>query len=250
MVRENEREAEDNPFGTEPLMHERKSSLPHTVSTASSSSARPRAQSSGSIFGASSSSSSKKDRSRNKHKPFNIEREKPAMLQAIANSSMASTNLLNALKFVNRETQRVSDNGDVMQRFENCKMLRRQILRYIQLVESDQWIGSLLSANDELVNALMSFEVMDKSIEDDSDSDAEGAIGGAVASPTSQKSPSGLENQMSGMSLLEQPPAKPPRPAKSAMKQSSLAAPPPPKQDLAPSDDEGDPFGDQHAINA
>lgn len=43
----------------------------------------------------------------------------------------------------------------------------------IQLVESEQWLGALLHANDELVTALMTFEQLDRSIDADSDSDDE-----------------------------------------------------------------------------
>lgn len=38
-------------------------------------------------------------------------------------------------------------------------------------VESEQWLGGLLHANDELVLALMTFEQLDRSIDADSDSD-------------------------------------------------------------------------------
>ena len=106
-----------------------------------------------------------------KSKPFNLEKEKPQLLQTIASSSVASTNLMNSLKLINREHKRVSEDLETLKRFETCKLLRRQILRYIQHVESEQWLGSLIHANEELVTALMSFEVLDKSLEDDSDSE-------------------------------------------------------------------------------
>lgn len=112
-----------------------------------------------------------KNSKRLKSKPFNLEKEKPQLLSTIASSSVASTNLMNALRLINREHKRVSEDAETVQRFETCKLLRRQILRYIQHVESEQWLGSLIHANEELVNALMSFEVLDKSLEDDSDSD-------------------------------------------------------------------------------
>ena len=118
-------------------------------------------------------------------KPFNLEREKPQLLQAIASSSVASTNLLNTLKHINRERERVSENEEALSRFETCKLLRRQMLRYIQNIESEQWLGSLIHANDELVNALMSFEVLDKSVDDDSDS--EDAIDGIGVSQENEK---------------------------------------------------------------
>ncbi|RMD43991.1 hypothetical protein DV735_g1123, partial [Chaetothyriales sp. CBS 134920] len=108
---------------------------------------------------------------------FNLDREKPAILQSIAASSVASTNLLNGLKLVNRETTSVSAVPEVMKRFETCKQLRRQILRYIQYVETDELLGGLIHANEELVEALMAFEVLDKSVvDDDSDSEVEEAV--------------------------------------------------------------------------
>lgn len=40
-------------------------------------------------------------------------------------------------------------------------------------MNSEQWLGALLHANDELVTALMTFEQLDRSIDADSDSDDE-----------------------------------------------------------------------------
>lgn len=111
----------------------------------------------------------KKSRSRT----FNLEKEKPQLLQTIASSSVASTNLVNALKLLNREKLRVSEHAETVNRFETCKALRRQILRYIQHVESEQWLGSLINANDSLVEALMAYEILDKSVDDDSDSEGQ-----------------------------------------------------------------------------
>ena len=104
---------------------------------------------------------------------FNLEKEKPQLLQTIASSSVASTNLMNALKLLNREKLRVSEHAETVNRFETCKALRRQILRYIQHVESEQWLGSLINANDSLVEALMAYEILDKSVDDDSDSEGQ-----------------------------------------------------------------------------
>lgn len=179
-------------------------------------------------------------------------------MQAIASASVASTNLLNALQLINRETQRVSENSEVVNRFETCKALRRQILRYIQLVESDDWIGSLLSANDELVKALTSYEIMDKSLEDDSDSDAWERPGAeeyiAAAKFEAQRaSPSNAAEQLAGLNLgEEQAPPKPPRP-------SGIAMPPKPgysgkanveseSESEPDDDDDDDPFGDSNAV--
>lgn len=182
----------------------------------------------------------KKDK-KGKHKPFSLEKERPQLMETIASASMASTNLMNALQLINREEQRVSENAEAVNRFEVCKRLRRQILRYIQLVESDQYIGILLSANDELVKALMAYEILDKSIDDDSDSDT--AIGdhhraGVAPSP---------EDRLAAMSLHDSGPIKPPRPTNIPI------TPAPGKQKAEESEpeeefDEDDPFSDQNAV--
>jgi len=43
----------------------------------------------------------------------------------------------------------------------------------IQYIETEDWLGALIGANDSLVNALMTFEQLDRSIDADSDSDDE-----------------------------------------------------------------------------
>ncbi|GME23657.1 vhs domain-containing protein [Neofusicoccum parvum] len=193
----------------------------------------------------SSSFFSHKDKKHKKSKsqPFSLEKEKPKIMETIAAASVASTNLLNALQLINREQQRVSENPGVVKLFENCKQLRRQILRYIQLVESDQWIGSLLSANDELVKALMSYEIMDKSISDDSDSETEAR---AVRSPVSPASPTEPADQMAGLNLGENPPPKPPRPggAPGVGKQRVEESESEPEEE----EDDDNPFADKNAL--
>ena len=164
-----------------------------------------------------SSKKSKKDKS-GKPRTFNIEREKPQILQAIASSSIASTNLMNALKLIDRENKRVSEDAETLNRFEICKKLRRQILRYIQQIESDQWLGSLINANDSLVEALMAFEILDKSVEDDSDS--EGILSDndeqqqQKAPPKlnwpNQESEANLSKKLAGLHLNKMPPPRPP----------------------------------------
>ena len=221
-----EREEHSPPSTPQP----RRADPPHT----SSSSSRPVALGSTSSGGSSLFSRSKKDKKTPKGQKFNLAREKGQMLETMASANVASANLLNGLQLINREQQRVSENPEVMKRFETCKQLRRQILRYIHLVESEQYIGGLLNANDELVKGLMAFEIMDKSIDDDdSDSDDESGIAQA---------------KLASLKMQEEaPPAKPPRPM-------SIPMPPAPapvvsKQradpDSEPEEDD-DPFGDSN----
>jgi hypothetical protein len=57
------------------------------------------------------------------------------MKNCIAESSLASTNLLNALRLINREREQISENENAVHQFEFCKLLRRKILRYVSLSE-------------------------------------------------------------------------------------------------------------------
>lgn len=200
----------------------------------------------------------KKDK-KGKVKGFDLEREKPAILQSIAASSVASTGLTNALRLVNRESQRVSDNPEVRKRFETCKQLRRQILRYIQFVETEEFLGGLIHANEELVNALMAFEVLDKSVDDDSDSELEEAQHLSRQSARSEEAAArDAERLVAGLTISSPP--KPPRPGP-----RHIAMPPPRptanwKGNSAESqsesedddddneDDPDDPFGDKNAM--
>ena len=217
------------------------------------------------LLGPSSTFSSKKVKKdkKNKGQRFNLEREKPQILNSIAASSVASTNLNNALKLVNREHRQVSNDAEVMKRFETCKMLRRQILRYIQLVETDEFLGALIQANEELISGLMAFEILDKSVDDDSDSELEEA---QHLSRQQQKSDISAtrdaEKMVAGLSI--EAPAKPPRPQSGSGPPRGLQMPPPrPVRGFGKSakrvesdesdsesdaEDEDDPFGDSKAM--
>lgn len=72
-----------------------------------------------------------KDKKKSKHRKFNLEAEKDSMKTAIAEASIAATNLMNSLQSINREKERISENAVAVQHFEACKQLRRRILRYV-----------------------------------------------------------------------------------------------------------------------
>lgn len=185
----------DNPFGDEedeqptspPQQHASSSRMPVNTSTPVTS------QISSFSYISSSKDKKKKEKDskkkKSKHRKFDLEAEKESMKAAIAEASIAATNLNNALQSINRERERISENSMAVAHFESCKQLRRKILRFVSCngrldrsktdehqihhVESEQWLGSLLHANDELVMALMTFEQLDRSIDADSDSDDE-----------------------------------------------------------------------------
>ncbi|KAK7517948.1 VHS domain-containing protein [Phyllosticta citriasiana] len=246
VIKETEAEASHNWSGVATPSHSHNSSGVTPAAAAVAASSRPTSLSTSSSF----FSSRDKKHKKTKSQPFSLEKEKPQLLETIASASVASTNLLNALQLINREQERVSENAHATKEFEQCKQLRRKILRYIQLVESDQWIGSLLSANDELVKALMSYEIMDKSISDDSDSEAEGA----VRSPSSPAAVRIAEEQLSGLSIGETPPPRPPRPdlgltmpsrPSAARKQMAHSVDSEPEEE---EEDEDNPFADKNAV--
>ena len=131
------RETNENPFGDE--------EEEAAVAAQQSSSSLPRAggrtnepyKSGGNDAGgkAVSNPKDKKKKDNSKPKPtrklFNLEAEKEQMKSVIADSSIETTNLTNALHGINRERERVSDNQAAVESFESCKQLRRRILRYV-----------------------------------------------------------------------------------------------------------------------
>ncbi|KAG8629189.1 hypothetical protein KVT40_003054 [Elsinoe batatas] len=223
-IRETDLNSEDE--RPAPKTHTRNVSGP----SASSSSPKPKAAADLSGIMGPSSKSSKKNKAGVK---FNVEREKPQIMQTIAQSTIASTNLLNSLQLINREHERVSENQEVATKFEICKQLRRKVLGYIQLVENNELVGSLLTANDELVKALTAYDVMDRSMDDDSDSDQ-------WEDPAGFDAPAGAASQLKGLKLEEKPPAKPARPLQQEESEEEESEP----EEI----DEDNPFGDQNAV--
>jgi len=207
-----------------------------------------------------------KDKKGKKNKPFNLEAEKEQMKAYIAEASLAATNLMNTLQTINREQERISENVTAVQRFETCKQLRRKILRYIHHVESEEWLGGLLHANDELVTALMTFEQLDCSIDADSDSDDEVAeqahryrMATEKAKGKEPASPGSAEAATSAMAGLRFSPSPPPPPARpSAPPRPSAASKPSLTQysrvdssdDESEEEDENDPFSDSNAVTS
>lgn len=163
----------ENPFGDEDEEEEPKSPPPrHAAADGSSSSSQPsgliahartpslpggsqitgQVQSFSSLTGKDKDKDKKKkDSKKGKKQPrkFNLEAEKDAMKVAIAESSIAATDLLNSLQSINREKERISENQVALQRFEACKGLRRKILRYVSVLSCFTWVGEMSEANTD-----------------------------------------------------------------------------------------------------
>ncbi|KAF8488531.1 hypothetical protein JB92DRAFT_3101042 [Gautieria morchelliformis] len=93
-----------------------------------------------------------------KRKQFNFEQEKPEVLRSIVTASQASSNLVNALMLVNREQEPVEANPRVQECLAAAKTVRKQVVRYIQLVEDEELIGTLLETNERIIQALEMYD--------------------------------------------------------------------------------------------
>lgn len=209
-----------------------------------------------------SSKKNKRTRENSKAQPFNFEKEKPQINQVITYASIESIGLLNALKLINREHERVSENHNARQRFETCKGLRRQTFRYCSLVIDESYLGTLLNANDQLSDALILYEQLDRSHDYDSDSEdyddpdvasANAVRQGAAAgldSPTSP-GPGSVASHFAGLSLRGQelrPPVMPPRlPALTAT--APYGGKGKLREEPEDEEDEDDPFADRNAVS-
>lgn len=104
-----------------------------------------------------------------KRPAFNFEQEKPAILQSLAISQQVATALVNALQHVNREKESVTQNARVQDYLVKTKVERKKIIRYVQLVKDEEFLGSLISANDQIILALELYDRLSKPAELDSD---------------------------------------------------------------------------------
>lgn len=148
-----------------PRQPSRKSSIPANSATDSPTSkykyveptTPPKEKTSSSFFGGSSSSKTKTPKG-NQPIKVSLEKEKPRILQTIAAANQASTNLQNALKHVNKEDSSFLADPSITKSHKDCRELRKHVLHYIAGIESEEWVGTLLQTNDELVSALQLFE--------------------------------------------------------------------------------------------
>lgn len=104
-----------------------------------------------------------------KRPAFNFEQEKPAILQSLAISQQVATALVNALQHVNREKDSVVDNARVQDYLVKTKVERKKVIRYIQLVKDEEFLGGLIAANDQIILALELYDRVSKPADVDSD---------------------------------------------------------------------------------
>jgi hypothetical protein len=95
-------------------------------------------------------------------KPFDFEQEKTQVLTAIASASSAANNLANAITLVNTENDSLLTNERVQECLIKAKQSRKTIVRYIQSVEDEEIIGTLIDTNDRIITALESYNKLSK----------------------------------------------------------------------------------------
>ncbi|KAN0133242.1 hypothetical protein V8E53_008966 [Lactarius tabidus] len=95
-------------------------------------------------------------------KPFDFEQEKGQVLTTIANASSAANNLANAITLVNTENDSLLTNERVQECLLKAKQSRKTIVRYIQSVEDEEIIGTLIETNDRIITALESYDKLSK----------------------------------------------------------------------------------------
>ncbi|CAK5264532.1 unnamed protein product [Mycena citricolor] len=100
----------------------------------------------------------KERKNRPKRAPFDFEKEKPKVLHSIVEASQASSNLVNAITLVNQEKESLPDNARVQECLSQAKLVRKSIIRYIQLVENEEFIGTLIETNDRIIQALEMYD--------------------------------------------------------------------------------------------
>lgn len=119
----------------------------------------------------------KEARKNAKHAPkrpkFNLEKEKPQVLSAVANANLTASNLVNSCRLLNREVENVTQNPRVQDCLDKAKAARRTVVKYIQVVTDEEFLGTLLEANERIVTAIQLYDKMSKPAALDSDSDEE-----------------------------------------------------------------------------
>lgn len=172
--------------------------------------------------------------------PVNLVKERPLIQQTLADASTASTNLLNALQLINWERELSTDNKRATECFNKCRRLRKSVLRYIHSIESEEFIGSLIHANEELIQALQKYDKMSQAPDEDSDSDYENDDWRVESKQQRRGGDSEDEDSESDVSSVVSSSARPPVPSGKAKGKNAGA--------VSDEDDEENPFGDANAL--
>lgn len=95
---------------------------------------------------------------------FNFEKAKPKILEEIALGNSNANNLVNALKLINTSEDRweieLQHDKRLQEFHDKCEDSKKRIVKYARLVEDEEWIGTLLATNEDLLKALEMYDIM------------------------------------------------------------------------------------------
>lgn len=137
---------------------------------------------------------------------YSISQAKPRILAAVGEATQACNGLVNALQRVNRESESVTTNLNVQEYLMKVKDTRKRVVRYTQLIEDDpsgDFIGTLISTNEQIIAALSLYDRWSQTTGDDSDDEAVDAQTVAAATNNRQPVRPDLAAKLSRMSVHE-----------------------------------------------
>lgn len=88
---------------------------------------------------------------------INYDKEGPKIMQLIGQANIMATNLLNILNSLDKNELSIHSIR-ANDAFDECRAIRRKVLRYLQLVNREELLGPLLKCNDDLVISLKKYE--------------------------------------------------------------------------------------------
>jgi hypothetical protein len=59
---------------------------------------------------------------------------------------------------INREHESLTESPKVQDNLDKAKAARRAVIRYIQLVQEEEYVGTLLDANEKVVEAIQLYD--------------------------------------------------------------------------------------------
>lgn len=95
-----------------------------------------------------------------KRPKFDFQKEKPNVLVAVANAIQCANNLVNSCRHVNRAEESLLENVRVQENLDKAKAARRTVIRYIQVVTDEEFVGTLLEANEKIVEAIQLYDTV------------------------------------------------------------------------------------------
>lgn len=95
---------------------------------------------------------------------FDFEKAKPKIIEEVALATQSANNLVNTLRLINTSKDDweidMRRNRTIQQMHQRCEEEKKKIVRYARLVEDEEWIGTLLAANEDLLKALDMYDIM------------------------------------------------------------------------------------------